>query len=76
MASPLKAIREKCIDCCAGSLVEVRECELKSCALHPFRMGKNSENKRQLSDDQISARVERLKAAREVKAANNIARAI
>jgi hypothetical protein len=39
--SPLKVIREKCIDCSGGSLVEVRRCHLIKCALWPFRMGAN-----------------------------------
>jgi len=37
---PLKAIREKCLDC-AGSRGEVRKCPSLSCWLHPFRFGKN-----------------------------------
>ena len=43
--TPVKAIRQKCIDCCCGDLSEVRKCELKSCALYPFRMGKNPNRK-------------------------------
>jgi hypothetical protein len=38
--TPIKAIREKCIDCCNGQLKEVRECPIKTCTLHPYRMGK------------------------------------
>lgn len=37
--TPLKAIRHKCLDCCAGQIVEVRECPVKDCALWPYRMG-------------------------------------
>jgi hypothetical protein len=35
----LGVIRAKCIDCCAGSHAEVRECAARDCALHPYRMG-------------------------------------
>jgi len=37
--TPLKAIRRKCLECCAGQRLEVRECLLKTCPLFPFRMG-------------------------------------
>lgn len=39
--SPLKAIRLKCLDCCCGSSNEVKLCPVTSCALYPFRFGKN-----------------------------------
>jgi len=38
--TPLKAIRLKCLDCCAGSRKEVRLCPAKDCPLWPFRFGK------------------------------------
>jgi hypothetical protein len=34
-------MREKCIDCCGGNKAEVARCEIQSCALWPFRMGRN-----------------------------------
>lgn len=37
----VKAIREKCLDCCVGQIDEVRKCVSIKCALWPFRMGKN-----------------------------------
>ena len=37
----LKAIRAKCLDCSGGSHAEVADCRVRSCALYPFRMGKN-----------------------------------
>lgn len=40
------AIRAKCVECCCGSLKEVAECRVKSCALYPFRMGENPFNKK------------------------------
>ena len=52
--NPVKAIREKCLqDCCAGLSNEVRDCLCPSCALYPFRFGKNPyRTKRELSDEQ------------------------
>lgn len=32
------AIRSQCIECCGGSLVEVRKCTAKSCSLWRFRL--------------------------------------
>lgn len=37
--SPIKAIRAKCLDCCAGSQSEVRKCVSVKCPLWPMRMG-------------------------------------
>ena len=41
LKSPLRSIREKCIDCCAGNKAEVARCQMQTCALWPFRMGRN-----------------------------------
>lgn len=38
--TPLRAIRAKCLDCCAGQVAEVRRCELANCPLYPYRFGK------------------------------------
>ena len=35
-----KAIRLKCIDCCAGQPSEVRKCPAEHCPLWRYRMGK------------------------------------
>ena len=37
-----KAIRLKCLDCCCGQEAEVRRCDTVTCALWPFRMGRES----------------------------------
>ena len=37
----MRAIREKCLDCCCGSAGEVKLCEIQDCPLHPFRFGKD-----------------------------------
>lgn len=39
--TPLKAIREKCLDCSAQQPSEVKHCPVTKCALWPFRLGKN-----------------------------------
>jgi hypothetical protein len=39
--SPIRAIREKCLDCSGGSAAEARKCVAIGCALWPFRMGRN-----------------------------------
>lgn len=38
--TPVKAIRMKCRDCCCDSAAEIRACELRHCALWPYRLGK------------------------------------
>lgn len=35
-----KAIRLKCLDCCAGQAAEVRRCPVTNCSLWRYRMGK------------------------------------
>ena len=64
MTTPLKAIREKCLDC-VYSAHEVKMCVMTDCALHPFRFGKNPFVKRQMTEEQRQAAAERLKKARE-----------
>ena len=39
MLTPMKAIRAKCLDCCAGSQAEVRLCPMPDCPLWPYRKG-------------------------------------
>ena len=38
---PSSAIRAKCLDCCCGSMGEVRKCVVYRCPLWPMRMGSN-----------------------------------
>lgn len=35
----LKAIRRKCLDCCAGQKKEVEKCPACDCPLYPYRQG-------------------------------------
>lgn len=39
--TPIKAIRAKCLDCCCWQKSEVKNCEIITCALYPYRMGHN-----------------------------------
>ena len=65
--SPIKAIRANCIDCCGGSVNEVKLCQLTDCPMHPFRFGKNPFNKRTLTPEQKIAYAERMKKVREAR---------
>jgi len=42
--TPMKAIREKCLECSCWSFKEVRLCPVKDCALYPFRYGKRPDS--------------------------------
>lgn len=49
-----RAIREKCLDCSCGQIVEVRECTIKTCALWTYRMGYEvDKNGNRLTKEQI-----------------------
>ena len=63
--NPLRAIREKCLDCSCQQPMEVKECTVKTCALHPFRMGKNPYRaKRVMSPEAVARAKVNLMAAR------------
>jgi hypothetical protein len=63
--NPLKAIREKCLDCSCGNAAEVRKCVAVDCALWPYRMGMNPFRKKyRLSAAQKRERAERLNKPR------------
>ena len=38
--TPIKSIREKCLDCTNGSRKEIRLYTVVQCALYPYRFGK------------------------------------
>lgn len=63
--SPVKAIRAFCLECCGNAPSEVKTCVSKRCPLYAFRFGKNPYVKRELTDEQREAAIERLAAARE-----------
>lgn len=43
--TPLKAIRAKCVQCQGGQVKQIAKCEVKTCALWPFRMEHNPFNR-------------------------------
>ena len=65
--NPLKAVREKCLDCCCANATEVRKCVAVDCALWPYRMGTNPFRKKsELAPEEKHERVKRLRKAREI----------
>lgn len=50
--TPIKAIRAKCLDCCAGQPKEIRLCSCEKCPLYPYRMGHRPK------DDNLTAEME------------------
>lgn len=66
IATPMKAIRAKCLDCSGGSANEVKHCPITDCPLYPYRLGKNP-FRRQQSQEQRAAASERLKRIRNQK---------
>jgi len=38
--TPIRAIRQKCLDCCAGQPKEVKLCPVEKCPLYLYRMGR------------------------------------
>ena len=71
-STPIKAIRAKCLDCCCDQREEVKLCPAKDCPLWPYRMGKNPNRKRTMTDEQRKAAAERLAKAREVREAKKV----
>ena len=58
--NPVKAIKAKCLECCAGNKKEVKACETVKCLLHEWRFGKNPYRKEK-TQEQREAAAERLK---------------
>lgn len=48
-----KAIRLKCIDCCAGNMAEVRRCSATNCPLWRYRMGRELKDESSEENDEI-----------------------
>lgn len=56
--NPVKVIREKCLDCCCGSMKQVELCPCESsCPLRPFRFGKNPFRKKVKRTEEQKARI-------------------
>lgn len=62
-----KVIREKCLDCCAGQISEVKNCVCVTCPLWAFRMKKNPFSERKITDEQKQKAGERMKKARQAQ---------
>jgi hypothetical protein len=64
--SPLRALRARCLDCCAGQANEVAACPVVECPSWPFRMGTNPWRKPASEARRVSARrtMERINARR------------
>jgi hypothetical protein len=62
-----KAIRQHCIDCSGGYRLEVNRCHITTCALYPFRSGKDPSKKQNLTERQKTAAMINLKKAHESK---------
>jgi hypothetical protein len=41
LGTPLRALRQHCVECCGGNFAEVRACSAQSCPLWLFRHGRN-----------------------------------
>lgn len=64
--SPIEALRARCLDCCGGSVAEVRYCTARKCPSWPFRMKTSPwREKRAMSDEGRARLAEQLKGARE-----------
>jgi hypothetical protein len=65
--SPVKAIREKCIECMGGRGTGqnynklIKECASSECPTHDFRFGTNPHNKKNLSVEEQNRRAMRMK---------------
>ena len=54
--NPLRAVREKCLDCTCQQPIEVKECTVKMCALYHFRMGTNPYRAKRVMTPQARAK--------------------
>ena len=57
--TPLRAIREKCLDCMCGNSAEVSRCPCSDGVLFPFRTGHNPNIK--MTEEQKAARAANLR---------------
>ena len=71
--TPLKAIKQFCYECCGENRSEVRGCTSATCALKPFRLGKNPYiNRKGLSEEQKELARQRLADARNRRKAEEV----
>lgn len=66
--TPRKAIKEKCIECCGGSIHEAKQCQIYDCPLWPLRPGGTGIRKRKpMSPEARAAASERMKQFHKTK---------
>lgn len=58
--TPLRAIRQQCLDCCGGSTKEVRSCTGKDCSLYPYRFGKNPYRKKKILTEEQKREINKI----------------
>ena len=49
--TPIKAIRQKCVECSGGQYKEVRECPIEKCALHEYRNGHRPKDEEVITEE-------------------------
>jgi hypothetical protein len=54
--SPLRSIREYCIDCSGGSSAEVKLCPVVKCSLFAYRFGKRVNGTKRVLTDELRAK--------------------
>lgn len=74
--TPRKAMRQKCLECCAGSKHEVKNCAITGCFLWPYRHGRGIDTgsgvvfrETNISELETKRRREKMKAVRAKKEA-------
>lgn len=58
--SPLRAIKQQCLDCCGSSIKEVRNCTAKDCSLYPYRFGKNLYRKKKILTEEQKKEISKI----------------
>lgn len=49
--TPMKAIRAKCVECCAGNVREVSKCTIEKCALYPYKSGHRPKGEENIEEE-------------------------
>lgn len=51
--TPVKAMRENCVDCVGGEISRIRNCPIDTCPLWPYRMKRNPARKRRSTESPV-----------------------
>lgn len=54
--TPIKAIRQNCMDCSGGSVSEVRNCIITDCPLYSYRLGRNPNRKVNTQSSEVNSK--------------------